>query len=312
MPSVLRWGRSAYETDADLNRERQAAERLGLNWSHQMDAPQSPVDALVVNSRVRVTSEVLERIRPELVLTTTSGHDHIDLSAAQALGIRVGRCPIARRDAVVHTTLAALFALARELPRTVRAAQDGHWARGDLPALAPSLLTERTVAVVGCGVIGTQVCQALAALGVPHLAVDPAGTPSGHRPANLVDALHAADLVTLHCRLRGQTRNLIDDAALQALGPQGGLVNTARGDIVDWPALRNRLRDGQFRGAVCDVFPTEPLPDLQQAAQTPGLWILPHAAGFTHDLGRRVATEVEAALQAWSSGQPLPHEVHED
>lgn len=309
MPSVLRWGRSAYETDDDLNRERRAAEDLGLSWSHQMTPPTRPVDVLVVNSRVRVTGDVLDRARPSLVLTTTSGHDHIELDAAHSRSIQVGRCPMARRDAVVQTTLASLFALARELPRTIQAAQRGHWARGDLPQLAPTLLHERTVAVVGCGVIGVEVCAALRALGVPHIAVDPAHTPEDSPSMDLHEALRASDLVTLHCRLTPQTRNLIDGPALDALGPEGGVVNTARGHLVDWPELHNRLSDGRVRGAVVDVFPTEPLPELHTAAQAPGLWILPHAAGFTRDLGRRVAEEVSETLEAWANGRELPHEV---
>ena len=314
METVLRWGRSAYETDLDLGREQRDAEALGLSWKAHEDRSRpdslAQTDVLVVNSGVRVDEAVLDALRGNLVITTTSGWDHIDAKAARKRGIAVCRCPEARRDAVVETTVAGLMGVLRAIPHLHAAATRGTWARGDLPSLGPGLLAEATVAVVGAsGVIGRPVCATLQALGARVIGVDPAGVPEGVEAAPLGLALNAADAVTLHCHLNDRTRGLIGPAQLDALGPDGVVINTARGPILDVAEVVSRLEQGRLRGALVDVFPEEPYPALADGAAVPGVWFLPHAAGFTSDLGTRVARGVHGALQAHHLGGPLPHRV---
>lgn len=309
MPLVLRWGRSAYETDLDLSLERDEANRLGLDWllRPDLDPPDEleRTDVLVVNSKVRVDPDILARLRGDIVITTTSGYDHIDVSAARSLGKTVARSPLARRDAVVETTLAGLYGLFREVPRLHAASERGHWARGDLPQLRPSLLAEATVVVVGsAGVIGSEVTRRLSALGIETIGVDP--RTNGTELAEVLPRAHA---LTLHCHLTEATRDLVDAAALDRLPPGAVLVNTARGPILDVGAAVDRVRTGHLRGILVDVFPTEPWPDLETQARVPGVRFLPHAAGYTPDLGRRVAREVTAALEAWIAGDPVPHTI---
>lgn len=313
MSSLLRWGRSAYETDLDLVDEQHSAEALGFTWSsveeRRLPGELQDADVLVVNSGVRVSEDALGALRGDLVITTTSGTDHIDLAAAAARGIAVCRCPMARRDAVVETTLAGLLGLMREVPRLHAASARGEWARGRLPTLGPALLADQTVAVVGAGgVIGREVCRRLGALGVSMVGVDPAGVPDGIPSHTLHDALEQADALTLHCHLTEQTRSLIDGQALDTLGT-GIVINTARGGVLDLDDAVARVADGRLRGLLTDVYPTEPWPPLAHHAQVEGLWLLPHAAGFTPDLGRRVTEGVALVLRARTEGRPLPHRV---
>ncbi|MEZ4236702.1 MAG: NAD(P)-dependent oxidoreductase [Myxococcota bacterium] len=310
-PAVLRWGQSAYETDADMALERRAAEALGLAWSVVPESPEPPdlagVGALVVTSRVRVDAAALDRFAGRLVLTTTSGWDHIDVAAAAARGVTVARCPLARRDAVAEAAVAALTLLLRRQPALNAAARQGRWARGDLPALDALLMADATVAVVGVGVIGRRVAELLAPTGVRVLGVDPAPHPLP--AATLDEALAAADAVTLHCALTPETRGLFTAERIAAMRPGAVLVNTARGKLVDPDAAVAAVREGRLRGAYLDVFPQEPWPGLAEAAAVPGVWLAPHAAGFARGLGTRVATEVGAALGAWVRGEPVPHRV---
>ena len=100
---VLRWGQSAYETEADMAAEREHAERLGMGWHLLPNVRESPTqraDVLVVTSKVKVDGTVLDVVAPQLVLTTTSGFEHIDLEACAARGVLAARSPLARRDAV--------------------------------------------------------------------------------------------------------------------------------------------------------------------------------------------------------------------
>lgn len=311
---VLRWGRSAYETDADFALERATAESVGASW-RWCAADQRPelggIDVLVVNSGVKVDADLLDQWTGagRALITTTSGFDHIDIAAARDRGIVVARCPLARRDAVVETSLAGLYGMFREVPRLQSAARRGHWARGDLPHLGPVLLAERTVAVVGCGVIGRRMCAVLRALGARVLAVDPGGVPEGLPATSLEDALGQADAVTLHCHLRPDTVDLLSADRLDRLRRDAVVINTARGPILDVGAAVARVAAGRLRGLLVDVFPEEPYGALSAGVAVDGVWFLPHAAGFTKNLGERVATEVGQALTALSAGRPLPARV---
>lgn len=314
MTLVLRWGRSAYETDADLALERAAAHALKLDWLSRPEvarpAELAEAAVLVVTSGVRVDAAALDAFGGRLVLTTTSGFDHVDLDAARARGVTVARCPLARRDAVVETAIAGLLTLLREVPRLHDLSRAGRWARAELPALGPKLLRESTVVVVGsAGVIGSEACARLTGLGARVLGVDPRGAPAGVPVLPLHEALPLADAITLHCELTPETRGLLGAAALDRLPRGAVVVNTARGALLDVAATVDRIRDGRLRGALIDVFPTEPWPELVAHGAVPGVLLLPHAAGYTADLGTRVAREVAATLAAWSRGDPLPSSV---
>lgn len=314
MPTVLRWGRSAYETDAALSLEASSARRLGLSWSlHPSLEPPSPAalaaaDVLVVTSKVRVTSAVLDGLGGRVVVTTTSGYEHIDVDAARARGVAVLRSPEARRDAVVEHALAVLLALLRRLPDQQRAAEAGRWARGELPGLGMRGLRGATVLVVGLGVIGSRMARVLDALGATVHGVDPAGVPAPARPVVLDAGLAGCDAVTLHCSLTPSSRGLLSAARLDRLRPHAVVVNTARGGSLDVDAAVARVADGRLGGLGVDVFPDEPWPRMGAQAGARVL-LTPHGAGYTDDLGERVARSVEAALEAWVAGGELPHRV---
>ncbi len=315
MADVLRWGRSAYETDADLAGEARAAAACGLTWALAADRSRPPpldgVRALVVNSRVRVTSEVLEGFRGDLVLTTTSGVEHIDLHAAWARELQVARCPMARRDAVVGQTAAWLIALLRRLGELEAASAAGTWARGGLPALMPRDVVGARVAVVGWGVIGARVGEVLGGLGADVRIVDPFASVPGRRWA-LEEALSDVDAVTLHSQLTRSGSALLSADRLRLLPPDAVVVNTARGGALDVDAAVAAVASGRLGGLASDVFPVEPWPRLSALAGDPRVRFSPHSAGYTRGLGNRVAHEVGQALRALVSRQPIPHAVLPD
>jgi phosphoglycerate dehydrogenase-like enzyme len=111
-----------------------------------------------------------------------------------------------------------------------------------------------------------------------------------------------ADVVTLHCCLTADNRQMIDARALALMKPHAVLVNTARGPLLDVRAAADRVASGYLRGLAIDVFPEEPYPELAGLAAIEGVLLTPHAAGYTHDLGRRVADGVVKAFEAWSQG----------
>ncbi len=314
MRRIVRWGRSSYETDVDLERERAGARDLGFAWQSAPDPSGVPdavsdCDVVVVTSACRVAGSFFDCFDGDLVVTTTSGVDHIDLARCQAQGIAVCRSPVARRDAVVEQTLACLTWGLRRFPALGAAGRAGRWARGELPGLAPRAFGEATIAVVGLGVIGSRVAAALASFGAVVLGVDPAGVPAPAREATLDEALAVCDAVTLHCQLTGVTQRLLDERRLARLGRHAVIVNTARGGLLDVEAAVAAVRAGTLGALAVDVFPTEPYPALATGSAVPGVFFTPHSAGFSVGLGARVASEVVAALAAYDASAPLPNQV---
>lgn len=310
---ILRWGRSSYETDAALARERDLAEALGLSWTHTVERPTDhalgATDALVVTSGVSVDAEVLKHLGGRCVLTTTSGYDHIDLRAAGELDVRVARCPLARRDAVVEWTVGHLAVLLRRSPRQWSASREGRWSRPKLPDMNVRPVSGSTVVVVGCGVIGSRVLTVLTALGATVRVVDPGAQCAGHANWSLEEAIEGADAVTLHCSLNDSSRYLIGPDALARLPSHAVVVNSSRGAALDLACAVDRVVSGTLGGLAVDVFETEPRVGAELAEVHPQILYTPHAAGYTFDLGQRVATEVADTLGAWSRGEGALHPV---
>ena len=288
---VLRWGRSAYETDEGLALEANRIRTLGGRWSHEPDAttlPPDGVDVLVVNSGVKVTAEVLRKLQCRLVLTTTSGYDHIDLTACRKAKVIAARCPMARRDAVVEHSLAAMIWLRRQLSSLHLAAVQGRWARSELPILRPNGLSGATVAVIGLGVIGHKMVEILRSLGANVLGVDPTTTLADCPSVPLDEAVERADILTLHCALNESNRGQFDAGLISRMRQGAILVNTARGPLLDVEAAAKSVRSGHLGGLSVDVFPVEPYPSLS-ALTHPNILLTPHASGYTDDLAERVS-----------------------
>lgn len=295
---VLRWGEAEYE--------RGFAPELPPGVEVLVaplgdEAPLETADVLVVPSLQRVREVHVPRLagRCRLVLTTTSGFDHVDTEALARAGIPCARLPLARRDAVVETALGMILSLTRRLGVLDAAAAEGRWARRELPEVGASLLG--TVGVVGAaGVIGARMAAVLEALGANVLKSDP--RLPGSVPLEVL--LERADVVTLHCSLTPRTRKMMDERALARMKPGAVLVNTARGDLVDVETAVEALRSGKLGGLGLDVFPREP---AQLAPwRHPRAILTPHAAGWHPGLGQAIAEGVSVAVAAILAGERAP------
>lgn len=299
---LLRWGQSAYETDASLDLEERLLAELGVQVQRHPGPrpPMAGVELLAVTSKVRVDAPFLQSApQLQLVVTTTSGHDHINLGACRQAGVSVARSPMARRDAVVDSALAMGLSLLRQVPALQARAEQGAWARAELPKLPMRVLRGLRVGVVGQGVIGTRAASLWRALGAEVLTSDPA---AGH-PMSIDALISQCSLLSLHCSLTPSSHTLINAERLDAMAPGTVLLNTARGGCVDVDALLER----PHVLAGLDVFPKEPWPGLQALARRPGTLLLPHAAGYHVGLGESVARELAAAVSAHLQGLPVPH-----
>ncbi len=299
---LSRWGRSAYETPEDIGMEQAALSELV-----QVTAPGMDAEIVVVHSKVGFgQDELLRAPSVRLVLTTTSGTDHIDLQAMKRANVQVARTPLARRDAVVETTIGMLLWGLHCWGPLNHAGRQGQWARARLPELAPRLLGQARVGIVGLGVIGQEVARRLAMLGVEVLGVDPRGIPDSVQAATAAEMLRECDALTLHCDLNATTEGLIGRHVLESASPELVLVNTARGGIVDTAAALTALSESRL-GALClDVFEEEPYPNMQASSVHDRLWVHPHSAGYHRNLADHVRAGLVEAVSAFVQGGTPP------
>lgn len=293
---ILRWGRAEYESGPleGLPEGCEVIEATGEG------APLEDADVLVVPSRTRVGAGLCGRLRRcRLVVTTTSGFDHLDVPALRAAGIRCARLPLARRDAVVQTSLAMILSLTRRLGTLQEVARQGLWDRAGLVGHDARLLG--TVGVVGVGVIGRRMVDVLECLGARVLPCDPL-LPDG---ADLDTVLAESDVVTLHCSLNAGDMWMIREETLGRMRQGAVLVNTARGKLVDVDAAMDAVRSGRLAGLGLDVFPEEPA--SLAALVHPRVLVTPHAAGWFPGLGEAISEGVAAAVRALVEGRPVPY-----
>jgi len=301
---LLRWGQSAYETDSNLKREKDQLETLGCSIVQQQKIePSSDIQGLLVTSKVQVSAERIETLpNLEFILTTTSGYEHIDLVAAHNRGIKVGRCPMARKDAVVETSLAMGLTLMRNLPALHHQAQKNHWARSTLPSYRMPRIKDVSIGLIGYGLIGKAAARVWSDLGAKVRWHDPKFL--GSLPLEELCAM--SDIISLHCSHTPSSHQLINTHSLQKMKPGTIIINTARGKCIDIEAL---MAADHLGGYGLDVFPQEPPPNLSQFAAHPNTILLPHAAGYHDLLGDSIVQEVYDSVALWLEEQRLLHPV---
>ena len=244
-----------------------------------------PVDA-VISRTVPLTARAMAGCPTlRIVCKHGVGVPNIDVAAATARGIPVCVTPGANAQSVCEMTFALMFAAARRIAWMDAELRAGRWSR----AQDGLELHGRTLGLIGLGAVGQRVAVVAMALGMPVVAFDPSMSGAA-LPATLgavrllpsVDAvLDAADVVSLHVPLTAATRGLIDATRIARMRPGAILINTARGEVVDEPALIAALRDCHLRAAGLDTMSVEPLPPGHPLLSLPNVVLTPHVGGST-------------------------------
>ena len=216
--------------------------------------------ALIPGNLTRVDQACLD-LAPELrvIAKIGVGLDNIDIQAASSRGILVFNTPGVNTEAVAEYTLGMILALSRRIIEADQVVRGGEWTK-----LRGMELGGRTLGLVGLGAIGQAVAKRANAFGMDLLALDPLwpedfAARHGVKKADLKRLLSSSDVVSLHCPLIPETRNLIDQEALWLMKPTALLINTARGELVDEAALAQALESGRLGGAAECPQPLEPV-----------------------------------------------------
>lgn len=260
------------------------------------------VHLLGLRSRTQLDARALEAA-PQLraVGAYCTGTNNIDLKTASERGVAVFNGPFSNTRSVAELVIGHAIHLLRRIPERQAAARRGQWLKD---AKRSNEIRGKTLGIVGYGKIGTQTGLLAEAIGMRVIFHDiEAKLPLGNaRPAASLQALlQEADVVTLHVPQTPQTKHLIDAERLAQMKEDAVLINLARGQAVDIPALHAALSKGPLRGAAIDVFPVEPA-SAAHTFESPlreldNVILTPHVGGSTVEAQRNLGVEVSEKLR---------------
>lgn len=270
---------------------------------HGATTPEQVAERIQGFDTVLVNKVVLGRAHfeqnPELktIAVVATGLNNIDLNAAKEHGIQVLNVTNYGRSTVAQHTMALILALATRLLDYDRDVRAGRWAESDMFCLMNHPIMElegRTLGIMGYGDLGQGVAGRAKAFGMNILLGARPGQAAGKVDGNsripLDELLPQVDVLSLHCLLTDETRNLIGARELRMMKRDALLINTSRGGLVDEEALANALREGVIRGAGFDVLTEEPPRNGNAllAGDIPNLIVTPHSAWASREARQRI------------------------
>ena len=237
------------------------------------------------------TARVLEACAPRLKVISKwgTGVDSIDAQACARLGIQLFRTPNAFTTPVADSVMGYMLAFARLQPWMDREMKAGEWHKQ--PGRA---LSECTLGIIGVGNIGKAVTRRARAFGTRVLGTDIVEidhafiAETGIEMTDLEDLLTRSDFISINCDLNPTSRHLMDRRAFSMIKAGAVLINTARGAIVDEPAVVEALQSGRLAGAAMDVFEEEPLPSNSPLLKLPSVLLAPHNSNSSPRAWERV------------------------
>ncbi len=285
-----------------------------------LEAALADADALVVRSAVQVDDALMEKApRLRVIGRAGVGVDNIDAEAATRRGIVVMNTPGANAVAVAELTLGLMIALARKLPAADSSMHAGRWEKKSLQG---SELRGKTLGILGLGRIGLEVARRARGFGLEIVGSDPfvsaaVARENGIRLVAIDELFAVSDYLTLHVGLTPQTEGIINAKTLASMKKGVRIVNCARGELVDEPALAAALQSGHVAGAALDVFTIEP-PKDSPCAKLDSVILTPHIAGSTAEaqeaVGIQIARQVRDYLKLGvvQNAVNLPSLTHEE
>jgi D-lactate dehydrogenase len=284
----------------------------------------SPAVCVFVNDQLNAAMLAdLAREGTRLVALRSAGFNHVDLVAAEELGVTVMRVPAYSPYAVAEHTVGLILSLNRKIHRSYNRVREGNFA---LDGLLGFDLHGTTVGIIGTGRIGVVFAQIMKGFGCRLLAYDlypsQEARDLGVEYVDLSELYARSDIISLHCPLTPDTYHIIDEKALAQVKPGVMLINTSRGALVDTAAVIEALKSGQVRYLGLDVYEEEEdlfFEDLSgeviqddlfaRLLTFPNVLVTGHQAFFTRNALQRIAETTIGNITAFEQGLPLENQV---
>lgn len=295
----------------------QALESLGNCRIHDRTSPGQVVERAADAGIVLTNKTVLNRDQihalPHLryIGVLATGYNVVDVAAASERHLPVTNVPTYGTRSVAQMTIALLLELTQHVGHHAQTVREGRWSRSpdfcywDFPLIE---LDGLTLGIVGYGRIGQAVANIARAMGMRVAAAvsgrQPPGNPADVTVMDLDSLFVESDVISLHCPLTPETRNLVDERRLSLMKPSAFLVNTSRGPLVDEAALAAALNAGRIAGAALDVLSVEPPAAGHPLFTARNCLITPHMAWATRAARARLMDIAVSNVKAFLNGQP--------
>jgi hydroxypyruvate reductase len=287
------------------------AEKLSPNfqvlraWEPLSKTDQDAVRAIVVAGDIPLENSYLSQFRNlGLIACLTSGYDGVDVVWAIAHGIKVSRAINVNHEDVADHAIGLLIAWTRGLVTGDQLVRSGNW--DAKKKVVTRSLSDISVGIVGMGAIGKAIANRCIGLGLPVFWWGPRDKDDVEHPRvrDLLTLAREADALFVASSADKSNRHLISGDVLDVLGPDGLLVNVARGSLVDEDALIDRLRSGRLGGAALDVFQSEPT-NPERWRGLDNVILTPHSAGATRSVLPKLMAQLASNLEAYFEGRAL-------
>ncbi|MCA3636963.1 MAG: 2-hydroxyacid dehydrogenase [Methylobacterium sp.] len=259
----------------------------------------------VVTGQGAASDDALFAALPNLRIVSSFGvgYDLVDARAAKARGIVVTNTPDVLTDEVADLAMGLLISTVRRLPQADQHVRKGLWLKGNFPL--SDTLRGKTMGILGLGRIGKAIARRAEAFGLKLVYHGRAQQADVHYPfyASLVEMAKASDILMIIAPGGPSTRRIVDRAVMEALGPEGTLINVARGTLVDEPVMVEMLQSGALGAAGLDVFEDEPkVPEALFALEN--VVLLPHVGSASVHTRNRMGQLVVDNVIALAEGRP--------
>lgn len=242
--------------------------------------------ALLIRSRTRIDEELLKKARQlQLIITCTSGFDHIDLEATQKWGVTVMHTPTANIQSAAQLTWGLVLACVNNLMKAHKMVKAGDWQREQVTGIE---LAGRTYGIVGLGRIGTRVAEIAQAFGMTVVAFDPYQEDAVFERLKIPrlsyeEVLKTADVVSFHVPKTLETEFMLNRSQFEYIHRGVILINTSRGSVIKENDLVEALEKGWIRAVGLDVFEKEPLPRTSNLLNYSNVILTPHIGASTEE-----------------------------
>lgn len=282
---------------------RQAELEAAYEVHRTLDGDAARIEAVVTDGHEGLTAAQIGRLPSlGLVASGSAGLEGIDRAALSARGIPLTNPAAALAEEVADVAVMLLLAAWKELPKLDAHVRSGAWAEAEFPL--GRALAGRTLGILGLGTIGSAVARRAEAFGlrIAYHARHPRPVAHSYEPT-LLGLAERSDILMVVVPGGAETQGMVSRGVLDALGPEGLLVNVARGSVVDEPALIAALEEGRLGGAALDVMWSEPRPD-PRLTRLPNLLLTPHIGSATRETRDAMSANVLANLAAHFAGRP--------
>ncbi len=273
-------------------------------------------NALLIRSRTPINEELLKKARQlQVIITATSGFDHIDLEATQKWGVTVMHTPRANIESAAQLTWALVLNACSQVHNAHKMIKAGEWRREDLTGLE---LSGRTYGIIGLGRIGSRVAEHAQSFGMQVVAYDPYQEDEvfekyGIPRLSFEEVLKTADVISFHVPRTLETDYMLNRSHFEYVQRGIVLVNTSRGSVIKETDLVEALEKGYLRAVGLDVFEKEPLPRNSKLLNFQNVILTPHIGANTEEAffkaSQMAANKLFAFFTDGSTSDTLPPRV---